>query len=137
MKFEVRKLNSTDYDSILTKWWKNWRWTSPPKDFLPENGEGGFIVYEEDIPVCAGYIYITNSKVGWCDWIISNFEYKDKIKREQALIYLISVLTNTLKLSGCKYSYALLKSKSLTQHYEKNGYIETVAAAIVVNAAIL
>ena len=55
-----------------------------------------------------------------------NFEeYKDKIKREQALIYLISVLTNTLKLSGCKYSYALLKSKSLTQHYEKNGYIES------------
>ena len=37
----------------------------------------------------------------------------------------LSVLTNTLKISGCKYSYALLKSKSLTKHYEENGYIES------------
>ena len=82
MKFNIRKLNSLDYDSILVKWWKDWRWTAPPKDFLPENGEGGFIVYDNDIPVCAGYIYMTNSKVGWCDWIISNFEYKNKKKRK-------------------------------------------------------
>jgi hypothetical protein len=40
-------------------------------------------------------------------------------------VFLIGVLTNSLKLSGCKYSYALLKSKSLTNHYEKNGYIES------------
>ena len=125
MKFTVRKLNSEDYNSILVPWWKDWRWTAPPKDFLPEDGAGGFIVYEETIPVCAGYMYVTNSKVGWCDWIISNFEYKDKLKREEALVFLINVLTNTLKLSGCKYSYALLKSKSLTKHYEENGYIES------------
>ena len=125
MKFTVRKLNSEDYNSILVPWWKDQRWTAPPKDFLPEDGAGGFIVYEETIPVCAGYMYVTNSKVGWCDWIISNFEYKDKLKREEALVFLISVLTNTLKMSGCKYSYALLKSKSLTKHYEENGYIES------------
>ena len=59
---EVRKLNSEDYDSILVKWWKDWRWTAPPKDFLPNNGEGGFIVYDKGTPVCAGYMYVTNSK---------------------------------------------------------------------------
>ena len=56
-------------------WWKDWRWTAPPKDFLPEDGAGGFIVYDETIPVCAGYMYVTNSKVGWCDWVVSNFKY--------------------------------------------------------------
>ncbi len=122
MNFEVRKLNNTDYNLILTKWWKDWRWTPPPIDFLPENGEGGFIVYDKGTPVCAGYIYVTNSKVGWCDWIISNFDYKNKEKRKKALTYLISILTNTLKLSGCKYSYALLKSESLVNHYKENGY---------------
>ena len=125
MKFTVRKLNSEDYNSILAQWWKDWRWTAPPRDFLPDDGAGGFIVYEDTIPVCAGYMYVTNSKVGWCDWIISNFEYKDKAKREEALVFLINVLTNTLKLSGCKYSYALLKSQSLTKHYQENGYIES------------
>jgi hypothetical protein len=122
MNFEVRKLNNTDYNLILTKWWKDWRWTPPPKDFLPENGEGGFIVYDKEIPVCAGFIYVTNSKVGWCDWIVSNFDYKNKEKRKKALTYLITILTNTLKLSGCRYSYALLKSKSLIDHYKENGY---------------
>ena len=106
----------------MVKWWKDWRWTAPPKDFLPNNGEGGFIVYDKGTPVCAGYMYVTNSKVGWCDWVISNFEYKNKQKRKKALVFLIGVLTNSLKLSGCKYSYALLKSKSLTKHYEENGY---------------
>ena len=76
MNFTIRELNETDYESILVGWWKDWRWTPPPKDFLPDGGKGGFIVYDGDIPVCAGYIYITNSKVGWCDWIISNINYK-------------------------------------------------------------
>jgi len=122
---DIRKLNSKDYESTLIDWWKDWRWTPPPKDFLPENGKGGFIVFDDKVPVCAGYIYITNSKVGWCDWVISNFNYKDKAKRKEALNLLINVLTETLKLSGCKYSYALLKSNSLTKHYEENGYVES------------
>jgi hypothetical protein len=124
MEFTIRKLNKTDYDSILVDWWKDWRWTPPAKDFLPEDGEGGFIIYDGDTPVCAGYIYITNSKAGWCDWIISNFNYKDKVKRKKALVELVKVLTTALKLNGCKYSYALIKSKSLIEHYEDNGYIE-------------
>jgi hypothetical protein len=124
MKFTIRELNENDYDTILTKWWKDWRWTPPPRDFLPKDGKGGVVVYDGEIPVCAGYVYITNSKVGWCDWIISNFEYDKKTERREALSFLIEVLTETLKLNGCKYSYALLKSDSLIDIYKKNGYIK-------------
>lgn len=124
MEFTIRKLNSTDYEEILTEWWNDWRWTPPLKDFLPENGEGGIIVYDGDIPVCAGFYYVTNSKVGWCDWIISNFQYKNKQKRKKALSQLVNILSETLKVNGCKYSYALLKSKSLISIYENNGYTQ-------------
>lgn len=124
MKFEIRKLNQEDYDSILVDWWRDWRWTPPPKDFLPENGAGGFIVYDGDIPVCAGYIYLTNSKVGWCDWVISNFKYKDREKRNTALVKLVSALTKALTIHGCKYSYALIKSDSLINVYKEIGYSE-------------
>ena len=124
MKFEIRKLNQEDYDSILVDWWKDWRWTPPPKDFLPEDGAGGFIVYDGDIPVCAGYIYITNSKVGWCDWVVSNFKYKDREKRNIALVKLVSTLTKALTIHGCKYSYALIKSDSLINVYKEIGYSE-------------
>jgi hypothetical protein len=124
MELTIRKLNETDYDLILSEWWKDWRWTPPTRDFLPEDGKGGIIVYDNDTPVCAGYIYITNSKVGWCDWIISNFKYKDKVVRQKALDALIESLTETLKISGCKYSYALIKSESLMKNYLNNDYIE-------------
>jgi hypothetical protein len=121
MIFDIRVLKDTDYDDILVGWWKDWRWTAPPKDFLPNLG---FIVYDGDTPVCAGYFYTTNSKVSWVDWIISNFNYKDKDKRKEALLLLVETLTNYAKWSGSKYSYALIKNKSLINIYKDLGYIE-------------
>ena len=71
MNLNVKVLKEEDYDNILVNWWKDWRWTPPSKDFLPDNGKGGYMVYEDDTPICAGFMYLTNSKVVWCDWIIS------------------------------------------------------------------
>ena len=123
MEFNIRPLGETDYEDILVGWWKDWKWTPPPKDFLPSDGKGGVMVLDNDIPVCAGFVYMTNSKVAWVDWIISNKEYKKKPQRQQALSLLIKTLTDTCKNSGNKFCYALLKNKSLTKTYEDLGYI--------------
>jgi hypothetical protein len=118
----IRKLKYSDYDEILVDWWKSWRWTPPSRDFLPENGEGGFIVYDGDTPVCAGFNYLTNSKVGWCEFIISNFEYKDKDKRKDAITMIINTIDGVLKISGCKYVFTSVKNKSLIETYKELGY---------------
>lgn len=120
----IRKLKSSDYDEILVNWWKSWKWTPPSRDFLPENGEGGFIVYDGDTPVCAGFNYLTNSKVGWCEFIISNFKYKDKEKRKEAITILINTIDGVLKISGCKYVFTSVKNKSLIETYKELGYTE-------------
>jgi len=83
MKLNILALKENDYEDILCKWWRDWRWNPPKRDFLPENGTGGFIVYDGDVPVCAGFMYTTNSKAAWCDWIISNMEYKDRKKEKK------------------------------------------------------
>ena len=124
MKLTIRQLNDTDYESILLDWWNQWGWTPPKKDFLPDEGKGGYIIYDGDIPVCAGFIYVTNSKVSWVDWIISNKEYRIKPKRKEAISLLIETLTNVCKMSGSKYIYALIKSNNLIQTYENLGYIK-------------
>ena len=124
MKLNVKPLKNTDYDNILCQWWRDWRWTPPYSDFLPENGTGGYMVYDEDTPVCAGFMYTTNSKVAWCDWIISNISYKDRTKRKQALELLIKQITEVAKRKGFKYSYALIKNKPLIDTYKKIGYKE-------------
>lgn len=124
MEFNIRPLNELDYDTTLVGWWADWGWESPKKDFLPDNGKGGIMILDKETPVCAGFIYTTNSKVAWVDWIISNKNYREKPKRSQAINLLIETLTNICKSTGHKYSYALLKNQSLIKTYEKIGYIK-------------
>lgn len=124
MNFNIRKLNSTDYDEILVKWWNDWGWDAPNREFLPEDGEGGIILFDEDIPVCAGFMYITNSKVAWVDWIISNKEYRKKPNRTIAIQLLLEKLTDMCKASGSKFVYALIKHNGLIETYEKLGYTQ-------------
>ena len=82
MKFNIRLLNESDYDNTLVKWWQDWRWQAPPKEMLPNNGLGGFMISKEDVNICAGFAYFTNSGIAFCEFIVSNFEYKDKDRHE-------------------------------------------------------
>lgn len=123
MAFNIRPLNENDYDAILKGWWKAWDWDPVEKDFLPDDGKGGIMVLDDDEPVCAGFVYTTNSKVAWVDWIISSDTYRKKPQRREALKLLVNTLTNICKNTGHKYSYALLKSPSLTEIYEEEGYV--------------
>jgi hypothetical protein len=120
----IRKLNDTDYDYILSLWWKDWRWTPPLKNFLPDNGKGGVIIFDKDVPICAGFLYITNSDVCWVDWIISSRTYTNKPIRKQAIKLLIETLTIAAKDIGFKYCYSLIKNESLINAYQELGFIK-------------
>jgi len=121
MELTIRQLNENDYQDILVDWWKQWGWTAPEKDFLPDDGMGGYIVYDEEIPICAGFIYVTNSRVAWVDWIISNKEYRGK--RKEAITMLIDTLTNLSKMSGSKYVFSNNNNRFLINYFIESGYI--------------
>lgn len=125
----IRPLTYEDYDDTLKDWWADWGWTAPTRDFLPDDGTGGLMVLDGDEPICAGYMYATNSKVAWVDWIISNKEYRKKPQRVEAISLLIATLTEISKNTGFKYCYALLKHKGLIETYEQLGYIKGDADA--------
>ena len=117
----VRKLKEEDYE-ILKVWWRKWRWAPPIKEVLPDNGTGGFIVYHEGTPVCAGFLYDTNSSIAWVEWVVSNFDFKDREKRKEALQTLLIYLEALAKAKEKKICYSLLKSKSLIELYSEAGY---------------
>ena len=107
MKLNIRRLKPNDWET-LDNWWKEWDgWDNPGKDFLPENGTGGFIVENENKPVLAGFIYTTNSKVIWLDWIISDPNYREK-NRKEAIELLINASENVCRTMGYKYVFSLL-----------------------------
>jgi hypothetical protein len=82
----------------------------------------GYMVYYNDEPICAGYMYVTNSNVVLLEWIISNFEFKDRKIRKEALFMLIQTITSLSANLGKKYVYSILKSKSLIELYQELGF---------------
>jgi len=122
--FTLRPLDESDYDNILLGWWEDWGWVAPVKELLPQDGIGGVIVYDEDEPVCAGFLYMTNSKIAWVEWVISNKNYRKKPQRKEAIVYLIKTLTDIAKNNGATFAYTVLKNKSLSAIYEQVGYTD-------------
>jgi len=124
MALIIRPLNENDYDNSLVQWWRNWGWEPIDKEFLPEDGKGGLMVLDDEEPVCAGFMYATNSKVAWVDWIVSSDTYRKKPERSEAIKLLVETLTNICRNTGHKYSYALIKHPGLSELYEELGYVK-------------
>lgn len=119
---QIRYLQDSDYD-ILLNWWTFWRFGIPSKDFLPENGLGGIMISSDDgIPICAGFLYMTNSKVAWLEYIVSNPEYREK-DRKLMLTCLIQELTEIAVKNGYKYVFTTVKHPSLIERYKESGYV--------------
>lgn len=117
-----RQLTEEDYYVFLMKWWEDNRFPPPPLDFLPNNGKDGIVVFDADTnqKICAGFVYITNSEVAWIEFVVSNFEVKDRDLRKQAIEYLIKELAVT---SGKKYLFSSIKNPSLIKHFTNSGFV--------------
>lgn len=124
MNFNARLLQDGDYENILCGWWKAWKWDIPQKDFLPENGNGGVMVCKGEVNICAGFMYFTNSQVAWCEWVISNKEYRDK-DRKEAMYFLLNMIGEICKSKGAKYIFTSLNNKALIKKYNDCKFIET------------
>ena len=117
----IRKLTEKDWDTLVS-WWDNWpEWEAPVKDFLPDNGKGGLIVEINDIPVVAGFIYLTNSKTALLEWIVSNPKYRET-DRKDAIELLITGSENLVKSLDYKYLFAVMQHKGLIKIHEKLGW---------------
>jgi hypothetical protein len=116
----TRTLTSFDYE-ILSEWWKAWGWPVMVKDMLPDNGTGGIMIENKGENIVAGFLYWSNSKLVWLDWIISNPNADKKI-RKQAIEMLILTAEQMVKDAGSKYMMSISRSSSLLKIHEKIGW---------------
>lgn len=122
MELTIRNLQESDWDTLVS-WWNGWRgWTAPSKDSLPKDGTGGFIVEKDNIPIVAGFVYLSNSKTVFFDWVISNPEYRDK-DRKDAIKLLINGMEHVIKNAGYKYVFSITRNSTLLKIHEELGYI--------------
>ncbi len=117
---KIRKLTESDYET-LEKWWKAWKWPPVEKEFLPDNGTGGFVVEKNGTMIVAGFIYVTNSKAVLLEWIISNPEYRED-DRDMAITCLISTVEKIIKGWGYKYIFTIGRTKALINKHKELGW---------------
>jgi len=120
MELTVRALQESDWDT-LQEWWTKWEWPQMNKDLLPLNGTGGLIVCKGDIPIIAGFLYLTNSKVAWVEWIISNQEYRET-DRKEALERLILGLEEVALSVDRNIILSVGRNRGLIDMHKKLGY---------------
>ena len=116
----TRTLTESDYE-ILTDWWKAWGWPALAKDMLPDNGTGGIMVENKGENIVAGFLYWSNSKLVWLDWIISNPKVSRDI-RQEAIKKLILTAEHMTKQAGSKYMMSISRSNSLLKTHEQMGW---------------
>ncbi len=121
MKF--RYLETSDYP-MLCKWWSDNRFPIPPQEFLPRNGTDGILITKDGVPLCAGFIYETSSPVlAWIEYIVANFDVKDKVLRKESQNFLIETLIEICRQMGKKYIYTNVKHESLINTLRNCGFI--------------
>lgn len=117
-----RMLEEKDYYTLL-KWWKKYNFAAPPQDFLPDNGTCGIMLEDElGVEYCAGFIYFTNSKTCWMEFVVANPEIRGREKRNYALNQLIDYLSQFAEEEGAKWIFTSVRHKGLAERYSECGF---------------
>ena len=121
MKLNIRKLEESDWDTLV-KWWEVWpEWAAPPKSFLPNNGTGGLMVEKDKKPLVAGFLYFTNSDAVLLEWIVSDPDYRES-DRKDAIELLINTSEQLCKNENKKYMFTIGRNKYLIETHKKLGW---------------
>jgi hypothetical protein len=121
---KVRCLELEDLKT-LHKWWAANRFPCLNYDDLPMvNGElQGLIVYKDNIEFCAGFLIDTTVKNGaMIEYIVANFDVKDRLIRNKSQLLLINSLNNLAKAMGKKYTYTSVKNQGLINKFLDTGF---------------
>lgn len=76
-KYNIRYIKNKDLN-VIRGWWLKRGEKPVQKELLPQDGLGGLIIEDDNSMIAACFIYLTNSKMGYIDHLISNPSYKGK-----------------------------------------------------------
>jgi len=79
------------------------------------------MVEKEGKPICAGFIYLTNSDAVLLEWIVSDPEYREN-DRKDALELLITGSEAACKEIGKKHMFTIGRNRHLIDTHKKLGW---------------
>ena len=105
----------------IHEWWAVAGFAKLPVELLPVNG---LVVSIGDELACAGWLYRSDSALGYLEWIVANPDVRRE-PRDKALNLLISTLLARAKGLGIKLIFSSIHHELLAMRLEKHGFIKT------------
>jgi hypothetical protein len=112
----MQPYNHFHYNKIR-EWAARRDFTIPAPEYLPETG---YINNNH----CAGFLYKTDSKICWLEWVVSNPD-SPKEERNLALNELIDKLCDDAQKLGFKAIFTSVEHEGLLERYKKLGFNTT------------
>ncbi len=117
---KIKRITEADFNTI-SQWWLDWGQPIPDPDYLPGDGTGGYIATKNGVPVAAGYLYFTNARIAYVDFVISSKEYRDK-DRNDIITKLIDYMVQHAISIGCKFVWATSAEKGIVDKVKNLKY---------------
>ena len=115
----IRPIKEEDYQ-FIDKWWQQIDKAPPPRSLLPENGLHGLMACKNNRPIVCTYLYLTNSKFGYCDYMISDNNYKGR-DRFEIVLKLMDTSIGTAWELGCEDFWLITKNKGMLKRCKDLG----------------
>ena len=119
--YSVRPIRVEDYPTLV-KWWESYDGVEvPDSGLLPDGGLGGFVVVKEGKLIAAAFLYLTNSDIGYVDFLISDPNYKGR-DRFDMITVLIDVCSEVAIKQGCRLIWAMTTYPGVVKRCERLGH---------------
>lgn len=114
---DIKPFTMNDYETV-GNWWKAQGWPVISPTSLSDTG---FIVYENEVQILAGWVYKTNSDICLLEFIVANPEVRGE-QRDQAFDLLFNVVSEYAKIFKFKSIFTSVENKGLMKRLEKNDF---------------
>lgn len=101
---------------VVAQWWADHGWPVLPLEALPKTGS---IVYQGVSPICAAWLYTTDSNLSLLEWTVSDRNSSLNVRNE-ALDLLFKTL---IEKSEGKTIVGFSSKERLTDRYKRHGFV--------------
>ena len=109
-----------DHYPVVEQWWRDWGWAAVLPSMLSDDG---IIVYRDDKPIYAGWIYFTQTSLCWFEFVVSD-KNATKEEKKGGVDYLIQTAETIMKYNGASMIWHQTNNESLIHILKRNGWVE-------------
>ncbi len=121
MEISFIKFDQAKHYETICSWWKAHKWDAIPLDALSDDG---IVITSDGQPVCACWLYRTNSSICWVEWYVANPTAPRKI-RNICIDKMIEISTSLAQMLGFKSVFSSVKVGRFIKRLEENDFIKS------------